>query len=138
MPKNYALRIINCFHGAIQLADKKNFGAAQELRIKLTDAINAGKPPLEIILELAKTLGELSGEESYYRTTREQILSVYGLVLKDKFILDDELAEVRARLEKISAAYENPDFTDEEHVRIGYALERHKQEISRLEQLKKS
>ena len=100
--------------------------------------INAGKPPLEVVLELAKALSEISGEESYYRTTREQIVSVYGLALQDKFILDDELAEVKARLEKICAAYENPEFTEEEHIRIGYALERHKQEIERLERLKAS
>lgn len=118
------------------MADKKFFGAAQGLRTTLTDSINAGKPPLEIVLELAKAIGELSGEDSYYQTTREQILSVYGLVLKDKFILEDELAEVRARLEKISAAYQSDDFTEEEHIRIGYALERHKQEVERLESLK--
>ncbi|MBQ3451957.1 MAG: hypothetical protein IJL12_04390 [Selenomonadaceae bacterium] len=118
------------------MADKKFFGAAQELRIKLSDMINAGKPPLEIILELAKLVGEISGEDSYYQTTREQILAVYGFALKDKFILDDELAEVKARLEKISAAYESSDFTEEEHIRIGYALESHKEEIARLESLK--
>ena len=115
------------------MADKKFFGAAQNLRTKLTAAINAARPPLEIVLELAKEVGELTGEDSYYQTTREQIVSVYGLALKDKFILDDELAEVRARLEKISAAYENPDFTEEEHIRIGYALDAHKKEIARLE-----
>ena len=119
------------------MADRKFFGAAQELRTQLTDSINAGKPPLEIVLQLAKAVGELSGEESYFETTREQILAVYGLALNDEFILADELAEVRARLKKISAAYENPNFTEEEHIRIGYALERHKQEIARLEALKR-
>lgn len=118
------------------LADKKFFGAAQDLRIKLTEAINAGRPPLEIVLMLAKAVGDLSGEESYYQTTREQILSVYGLALGEEFIIDDELAAVRSRLEKISAAYENPEFTEEEHIRIGYALEAHRNEIARLERLK--
>lgn len=122
--------------GEIYLAEKKFFGAAQELRTTLTNSINAGKPPLEIVLELARAIGELSGEESYYQTTREQILSVYGLVLKDKFVLEEELAQVRARLEKISAAYQSDDFTEEEHIRIGYALENHKKEIERLERLK--
>ena len=120
------------------MADKKFFGAAQEIRIKLSESINAGRPPLEIILDLAKSIGELSGEDSYYQTIREQIFAVYGLAFKDKFILEDELAEVKARLEKISAAYENPDFTEEEHIRIGYALENHKKEIERLERLKNS
>lgn len=120
------------------MADKKFFGAAQGLRTTLTDSINAGKPPLQIVLELAKALGELSGEDSYFRTTREQILAVYGLALGDKFILDDEIAEVKARLEKICAACENPAFTEEEHIRMGYALERHKQEVARLERLRDS
>lgn len=117
------------------MADKKFFGAAQELRTTLTDSINAGKPPLAIVLELAKAVGELAGEESFYQTTREQILAVYGLALNDKFILEDELAEVRSRLEKISAAQQNPDFTEEERIRMGYALERHKTELARLEGL---
>ena len=120
------------------MADKKFFGAAQNLRVKITESINAGKNPLAIVLELAKMLGDLSGEDSYYRTTRDQILAVYGLALRDNFILDDELAEVRGRLDKISAAYDNPDFTDEEHTRIGYALEAHRNEITRLEKLKTS
>ena len=118
------------------MADKKFFGAAQELRTNLTNSILAGKEPLKIILELAEAVGELSGEDSYFETTREQILSVYGLALGDKFILEEELAEVRARLEKISAAYENPEFTEEERIRIGYALEAHKKEIARLERLR--
>ena len=122
--------------GVITLADKKFFGAAQNLRVKITEMVNAGKNPLEIVLETAKFLSELSGEDSYYETTREQILSVYGLALRDEFILDDEIAEIRSRLEKISAAYENPKFTEEEHIRIGYALEAHKNEIARLESLK--
>ncbi|MBR3745549.1 MAG: hypothetical protein IKN27_01145 [Selenomonadaceae bacterium] len=115
------------------MAEQKFFGAAQELRTKLSESVNAGKNPLEIILELAKLVGDMSGEETFYETIREQILSIYGLALGDKFILDDEIAAVKARLEKISAAYENPAFTEEEHIRIGYALESHKLEIERLE-----
>ena len=115
------------------MAEEKFFGAAQELRTKLSESVNAGKNPLEIILELAKLVGDMSGEETFYETIREQILSIYGLALGDKFILDDEIAAVKARLEKISAAYESPAFTEEEHIRIGYALESHKLEIERLE-----
>lgn len=118
------------------MADQKLFGAAQELRTKLSASLDLAKNPLEIILELSALVGEMSGEETFRETVREQILSVYGLALGDKFILDDELAAVKARLEKISAAYNNPEFTEEEHVRIGYALESHKLEIARLEKLK--
>ncbi len=113
--------------------NEKFFG--EEFRIKLTDLINTGKPPLEIVLELAKAIGQVSGEDSYYQTTREQIFAVYGLALHDKFILEHELFNVKARLDKLYLAYENPEFTDEEHTRIGYAIQRHKKELDRLQRL---
>ena len=117
--------------------DKKIlYGAAQDVRIKILDSINAGKNPLEILLDVAKILGEISGEESYYREIYDQILAVYGFSLEDKFVLSKELEEVSARLKKIEAAYKNPDFTEEEHKRMSYAIERHKAEIERLKLIK--
>ena len=113
----------------------KQFGAAQELKVKLNDSINLAKNPLEIILEIAELLGEMSGEDSYKQNIYDQLVSVYGLALRDKFILSQELQEVSERLKKIESAYENPEFTDEEHKRIGYAIERHKAEIERLKKL---
>ena len=80
-------------------------------------------------------LGEISGEETFYREVREQILAVQGFALNEKFILEQELQEVETRLEKIQAAEKNPDFTEEEHKRMGYAVERHKIEIERLKKL---
>ena len=113
--------------------DKKIvYGAAQEIKVKIMDMINAGKNSTEILLEVSKMLGEISGEESFYSEVYEQILAVQGLALDDKFILQTELEEVSARLEKIQAAEKNPDFTAEEHKRMGYAIERHKAEIERL------
>lgn len=120
------------------MLNKNFFGAIQDLRIKLTSLINTGKPPIEIVLELAKSIGELSGENSYYQITREQILAIYGIALHDKFILDDELFDIKARLEKIYVAYKSSEFTEEERIRIGYALESHKKEIERLERLRNS
>lgn len=117
------------------MAEKIFYGAAQDLRIMLTDSINAGKNPLEILLAMAKILGEISGEDSYYSYTREQILAVYGFALNEKFVLQKEIEEVSRRLKKIEAAIKNSAFTDEEHKRMGYALERHKEEIARLESL---
>ena len=112
---------------------EKNFvGASQNIRVRLADLVNAGKEPLEIILELAKMLGEVSEENSYHQNIADQILTVYGFALTDKFILEKELAEVSARLEKIEAAQKNPDFTEEEHKRMEYAIERHKSEIEWL------
>lgn len=108
------------------------YDSDQNIKVKLADMINLGENPIKIILELSKILGEKSGEDSYYKNISEQILSVYGFALEDKFVLQKELAEVETRLNKIFAAYENPEFTEEEHKRMGYAIERHKSEIERL------
>ena len=113
--------------------DKKIlYGAAQEIKIKIIDMINAGKNSTEILLEVSKMLGEISGEETFYREVHEQLLAVQGFALEEKFILEKELEEVTARLKKIEAAEKNPDFTEEERKRMGYAIERHKAEIERL------
>ena len=46
--------------------------------------------------------------------------------------MENELRDVEARLERIKKSYENPEFTEEEHIRIGFAIERHKKNIERL------
>ena len=46
--------------------------------------------------------------------------------------MQDELRDVEERLERIKKSYENPAFTEEEHIRIGFAIERHKKNIERL------
>lgn len=119
------------------MADKDSkFGANERLRTALNDSIAAGKNPFDIILEIAEILGDMAKEKTYARTVRKNLTATYGLALRDNFVLDKEIAEVSARLEKISAAYDNPDFDDDEHQRIGFALERHKKEIERLNAMK--
>ena len=116
--------------------DKKIlYGATQEIKIKIIDMINVGKNSTEILLEVSKMLGEISGEETFCREVSEQLLAVQGFALKDKFILEKEIEEVSTRLEKIQAAEKNLDFTEEERKRMGYAVERHKAEIERLKKL---
>ena len=111
------------------------YGAAERLREKLNDSIVMAKNPFDIILEIAEILGEISGEKNYYRTIQEQLHTNYGLILHDKFILDKEIKLVEERLKKIEAAYSSPDFDEDEHRRIGFALTRHKVEIERLKNL---
>ena len=46
-----------------------------------------------------------------------------------------EMRDVKARLLRIQEAYNNPDFSEEEHIRIGFAVDRHKKNIKRLEEM---
>ena len=117
------------------MAEKK-IGAVENLREKLNDSITLCKDPLEIILEMAEIIGELSGEKNFYRTIQENISTTYGKIFKNKFALDNEIEIVSERLKKIEAAAQNPEFDDDEKRRIIFALERHKKEIERLQSLK--
>ena len=102
------------------MAEKK-YGAVEILREKLNNSISLCKDPLEIVLELAEMIGELSEEKNFYRTIQEQISTNYG-----------------ERLKKIEAAAQNEEFDDDEKRRIIFALERHKKEIERLQSLKEN
>ena len=117
------------------MAEKK-MGAVENLREKLNDSITLCKDPLEIILEMAEIIGELSGEKNFYRTIQENISTTYGKIFKNKIALDKEIEIVSERLKKIEAAAQNPEFDDDEKRRIIFALERHKKEIERLQSLK--
>ena len=119
------------------MAEKK-LGAAEVLREKLNESVSLVKDPLEIVLEMAELLGELSGEKNFYKTIQEQITTNYGLVLKNPVAIDKEIELVSERMKKIEAAAENPEFDDDERRRIIFALERHKKEIERLESLKEN
>ena len=119
------------------MAEKK-FGAVEVLREKLNESVSLVKDPLEIVLEMAELLGELSNEKNFYKTIQEQITTNYGLVLKNPVAIDKEIEIVSERMKKIEVAAENPEFDDDERRRIIFALERHKKEIERLESLKEN
>ena len=117
------------------MAEKK-YGAAEILREKLNESVSLVKDPLEIILEMAELLGELSGEKNFYRNIQEQLSTNYGLVLKNQFAIDKEIEIVSERMKKIEEASKNPEFDEDERRRMIFAIERHKKEIERLESLK--
>lgn len=118
------------------MAEKK-YGAVENLREKLNDAVTLCKDPLEIVLEMAAIIGEISGEKNFYRNIQEQISTTYGKIFKNKVALDMEIEIVSERLKKIEAASKSEEFDDDERRRIIFALERHKVELERLESLKK-
>ena len=115
---------------------EKNFGGVELLREYLNNAVTLNKEPMEIILELAEIIGEISGEKNFYSNIQEQIFATYGKIFENKFAIEKEIETVSERLKKIEAAAQNEDFDEDEHRRIIFALERHKKEIERLQSLK--
>ena len=110
-------------------------GQEQQIKMDVLDMVNRAEDPFAIIYRLVKWLGEFSGEPSYAKYVEDQIRAVYGLTLQHVKPMQDELEEVEARLKRIEAAYEKPEFTEEERIRIGFAIQHHKENIERLKVL---
>lgn len=110
-------------------------GVQQSIKMELLGMIHSAENPFDIIIHIAKSLEKESAEDGYAQHIIENIRSVYGLALGDKKLLQDELKDVEARYERISAAKENPNFSEEEKQRIGFAVNLHKKNIERLKEL---
>lgn len=119
------------------MAEKKQ-GAVERLRETLNNSISRCEEPLEIILELAEILGEVSNEKTFYGRIRDQISTNYGKVFRDRFAIDNEIKILSERLKRLESSAQSPEFDDDERRRIIFAIERHQQEIARLESLKES
>ena len=110
-------------------------GQEQQIKMDVLDMVNRAEDPFAMIYHLVKWLGEFSGEPSNAKYVEDQIRAVYGLALQHVKPMQDELEEVEARLKRIEAAYEKPEFTEEERIRIGFAIQHHKENIERLKVL---
>ena len=114
---------------------KRAHGQEQQIKMDVLDMVNRAEDPFAIIYHLVKWLGECSREPSYAKSVEDQIRAVYGLALQHVKPMQDELDEVEARLKRIEDAYEKPEFTEEERIRIGFAIQHHKENIERLKVL---
>ena len=119
----------------IQAVIARPHGREQQVKMEILDMIHRGESPYDIIYHVAKWLEDVSGEPNYARYVEQQIRAVYGCALEHEKPLENELHEVEERLKRIEAAFANPAFTEEEHIRIGFAIDRHKKNIERLKTL---
>ena len=111
---------------------EKFFGTLQKLREKIRDKVTLGENPYEILICIADEISKITGEDNFGVEIREKISDVYAYALKEPQAIKIELAELKARREKISAAYESDEFDEDEKRRIKFALDRHDAEIKLL------
>ena len=114
---------------------EKFFGRLQTLRQEIRDDVNLAKNPCEILLNVVKEIGNITGEENFYPEIRDEIISIYGHVFNEEKVLEIELAEISERRKKIQNAYDNGNFDEDDKKRIQNALNRHDKEIERLKSL---
>lgn len=89
------------------MSDEKNnnniqpHGVEQQIKMNLVKMIHSGENPFDIIYYIAKELEKVSDEPGYAKYVEDQLRTVYGFALKHVKPMQDELAEVEARLKRI-------------------------------------
>ena len=107
----------------------------QQMKLELLDMVQGAQDPFDIVYRMAKRLEAASGEPGYGDYVLGQMRAVYGFALQEKKLLTDELREVEKRLARMEKSKENPEFTEEERTRIGFAIDHHRKDIDRLKGL---
>ena len=100
--------------------------------MEIVSMIHGGESPYDVIFHVAQWLEKTSGEPGYAQYVEDAMRAVYGCALEHVRPMEDELRDVEARLARIRAAYEKPEFTEEEKKRIRFAIDLHVKNIERL------
>ena len=110
-------------------------GKEQQVKMEIVSMIHGGESPYDIIYHVAKWLERVSAEPGYAAYVEDAMRAVYGLALMHVRPMEDELRDVKARLERIREAYGRPEFTEEEKKRMRFAIDLHEKNIERLKAL---
>ena len=109
-------------------------GKEQQIKMEIVSMIHGGESPYDVIFHVAQWLEKASGEPGYASYVEDAMRAVYGCALRHVRPMEDELRDVEARLVRIRAAYERPEFTEEEKKRIRFAIDLHVKNIARLKE----
>ena len=104
----------------------------QVIKMDILALIHSAENPFDIIYHIASYLEKKSQEAGYAQTVLENMRTVYGIVLGEKKLLTDELADVEARLARIEKSFQDNELTEEEATRANFAVTLHKKNIERL------
>ena len=110
-------------------------GKEQQVKMEIVSMIHGGESPYDIIYHVAQWLERVSAEPGYAAYVEDAMRAVYGLALMHVRPMEDELRDVKARLERIREAYGRPEFTEEEKKRMRFAIDLHEKNIERLKAL---
>ncbi len=107
-------------------------GEDQSIKMDILGMIHNAENPFDIIYHVANYLEDKSKEAGYAQIVLENMRTVYGVVLGEKKLLTDELADVEARLKHIQEVLDSTELTEEESIRADFAVTLHKKNIERL------
>lgn len=113
------------------LIDKAH-GKEQNVKMALVAMLQQGLNPFDIICHIAEFLEDQSAERGYAQHVRDNIRTIYGIGLGDEKLLSDEIADVEARIARISVQKAKDGYTDEQKARMDFAIKAHERMVELL------
>lgn len=117
-----------------QLIDMAH-GMQEEIKMKILEMIQQAASPYDILYEVASFLEDVSAERGYAQHIIDNIHTIYGIALKDKKPLEDEIKDIEDRAERIRKSLESGKFSDEENARMDFAIKAHQRKAEQLKAL---
>lgn len=112
---------------------QKNIRISDSLRCEINKGLKSGEDIYSLFLKAAKTISLMTGDTAFYDVARKDVLAIYGMALEKPPVLQIELKEVQARLDKLRQAAERENDSDD-IARIRTAIQYHERTV---EQIKK-
>lgn len=106
-----------------------NIKKSSQIKTEITKGAREGESIYSLFLKACKAISLMTDEEVFYTTIKRDTLEIYGEGLEMQEPLTQDIADTRARLDKLQAALEEkPD-----SVMINKAIQSHRERITRLE-----
>ncbi|MBD5111438.1 MAG: hypothetical protein HDT42_02720 [Ruminococcaceae bacterium] len=110
---------------------QKNIRLSDSLRCEINKGLKSGEDIYSLFLKAAKAISLMTSDTIFYDTVKNDLLAIYGIGLEKPPVLQIELNEVQARLDRLRQAAEREQDTDDV-ARIGTAIQYHEKAIERI------
>lgn len=110
---------------------QKNILISDGLRCEINKGLKTGEDIYPLFLKAVKSISLMTGDTTFYDIVKKDLLAIYGVALEKPPVLQIELNEVQARLDKLRQAAEREQDTDD-IARIKTAIQYHERAAEQI------
>lgn len=110
---------------------QKNILLSDSLRCEINKGLKAGEDIYSLFLKAVKAISLMTGDTAFFDVAKKDLLAIYGVAFEKPSVLQIELNEIQARLDKLRKAAEREQDTDD-IARIRTAIQYHEKAIAQI------
>lgn len=110
---------------------QKNILLSDNLRCEINKGLKSGEDIYVLFLKAVRAISLITSDTAFYDTAKNDLLAIYSAALEKPPVLQIELNEVQARLDKLRQAAEREQDADN-IVRIKTAIQYHERAVEQI------